>query len=195
MEAPVRRFGLAIALSIIAFSSDCLAQFKVLGIDVDCSMAEAIQKFEKAGYTKVDGKDLLLGKYWGRTVLVNLTLDKQRNAVGWVGVWFKSESGSSYRSWSVMKKDIMMLSNKLKDKYKEDITVTFEFTAPYSEGDGREFEAACSEKADLGAAMAPGADGIAFIRVYPSCGSETFDDAFIIMHFFSEKTGTRSLND
>ena len=63
----------------------------------------------------------------------------------------------------------------------------FEFASPYKEGDGNEFSAICSGKANVYSSFFLFKDGISLIKIYPT--SVSIDKMMLIVHFYNEKAG------
>lgn len=173
----------------IIMSINCFAKFIVMGVDVDCSVSEAINRFENIGFKRVKDSNVVKGVYLGRSVAVWFTLDNKTNEVGRVGAYvLYTNDKPGYPSWNLMKKDMLYISSKLKDMYgAEEVISQFKFNSPYKEGDGKEFEAICAEKTDIYSAFFPSKDGVFIIKLYPT--SVSTDQMFILIDFGSGKNG------
>jgi len=165
----------------------------VMGVDINCPIEIAMQRFEQNGFVIRDNNQhILKGQFLNRKAVIQLTPNKENKFISWVTVFLGYEGNKSYPSWSIFKDDLIKISNELQAVYGVEYISSFKFNTPYEEGDGNEFSAICSEKADVFTSFFPSKDGLLCIKLYPT--SISIDRMMIIVHFYNEKAGLGSLN-
>ena len=165
----------------------------VMGVDINCPISIGMQRFEQKGFVIADNdKHILKGQFLNRSVAIQLTSGKENKFIGWVTVFFGYEGNKPFPSWSILKDNLKKISDELRDVYGVDYVSSFKFASPYKDGDGNEFLAICSEKADVFTALYPNKDGVLMIKSYPTSFSS--DQMLIIMHFYNERAGLGDLN-
>ncbi len=165
----------------------------VMDIDVNCSVQIAMQRFAQKGFEIVDNDQYILkGQFLNRTATVQLTPSKQNKFIGWVAVYLGYDNNKSYPSWEILKNDLIQISEEIQRIYGVKYVSSYEFKSPYKEGDGNEFSAICSEKANIFTALYPNKDGVFLIKTYPT--SISIDKMLIIVHFYNESAGLGNLN-
>ena len=176
-------------------SVNSFAKFIVMGVDVDCSISDAISRFEKKGFQKIPNEDLVKGHYLNHPVTLKFVEDKETKIVGWVVAFVSyTDNTPKYPNWSIMKNDILDISSKLKEIYQVDYITRFDFETPFNEGDGNEFQAIYSNKANIYAALYPDSkkNGVFLIKIYPT--SFSADEILLITHFYNIRSGFKNLD-
>lgn len=181
------RFGLY-SQNTKVISEKCI----VMGVDINCSLEIAEQRFEQKGFIAREDKHFLIGQFLNRKVTVQLTPDKDNKFIAWVGVFVtnltdKDNPSKFYTSWNRLKTELLEISEELQHLYNVEYISLFEFASPYKEGDGNEFSAICSGKANVYSSFFLFKDGISLIKIYPT--SVSIDKMMLIVHFYNEKAG------
>ena len=152
----MRIFVCAITILVIAttvFSqtnnqTTSIKTYMVMGIDCNSNVNDVIEKFKKIGFDIVSPIEKNYVLESSEQSLSKIVIYIANDRIDHIQLFqYYGPKYAYYPNWSALKNAIIELGNKFAKEYNVLHVNRFEFTEPYKEGDGKEFNAICNSNA------------------------------------------------
>lgn len=149
-------FVCVIAIIVIASTAFCQSDnqdkshktYMIMGVDCNGNIKDVIENFKRIGYDKVSPLNEHYVLASSEKSLSKIVLFIANDRIDHIALYqYYGSNYAYYPSWDALKNGIINLGNMLAEEYSVDHVNHFEFSNPYTEGDGKEFEAICSKNA------------------------------------------------